>query len=160
MSTQNNNEIMDVTTTAIVEATAPTMEARYELSTEPGAGSLLYCSMTATSREEKAVLFNATASTPEHVSDHINEVLEVKDIFAEVVTLVSDKTGEVVQVPRIVLISPDGVGYAAVSMGVYSAVSKILHIFGDPSAWEAPLRVKVKQITKGENKILNLEVVG
>lgn len=121
-------------------------------------GQTAYCSMTTTDQRSKAALFNATNSTQERIGDHINEVIEVLHLYVEAVQCTNRETGEVKWCPRVVLITPKGIGYQAVSTGIYSSVKKILQIFGEPGTWESPIKVKVKQLTKGEYKILTLEI--
>ena len=117
-----------------------------------------YCSMTATTEEEKAALFNAT-NNPEHrLADMINSEIAVKDVFVEAVNCTNEETGEVTVCPRIVLIDTDGIGYACVSLGIFSAIKKLFGIYGEPSVWSAPLKLVVKQVTKGARKMLTLNV--
>lgn len=115
-----------------------------------------FCSLTATTPEEKAKLFNLM-NTPQHrLSDMINMSIEVTDIFVETVQC-ANKDGEIILTPRIVLIDKNREGYQCVSMGIYGALKKLFSIYGTPH-WEEPLSLTVKQITKGEYKILTIVV--
>lgn len=118
-----------------------------------------YCSMIAETVEEKAKLYNATNSTEYRIKDHINEVLEVKDVFVEVVKCTNQETGEVSTCPRTVLIDVNGNGYQAVSLGIFSALKKLFNIFGEPRDWEAPLKLKIRQISHGTRNILTFDIV-
>ena len=115
-----------------------------------------YCSFEPKTKADKVRLFNLTNSECERLGDNINKVLEVQHIYCEEVECVSEKTGEMEICPRIVLLTKDGKGYTCVSRGVFSAVRKLLSVFGEPSQWDEPTKVEVKQITKGEKKILTL----
>lgn len=115
------------------------------------------CTMVAETMEEKAKLFNAMNNPEKRVSDCINETIWVKDIFGEEVTCVNEQTGEQKQCPRIVLIDTEGVGYSCVSTGVFNSLLKVFEVFGRPT-YEEGLPLKIKQITKGQNKITTLEV--
>lgn len=118
---------------------------------------LSYCSLQAETEADKMILFNAM-NNPEHrLADYINNVINVKDVFCEIVDCVNKETGEINQAPRIVLIDDMGEGYACVSLGIFSAVKKLMQVFGNPT-WETPLPVKVVQVTKGTNKMLTLQV--
>ena len=117
-----------------------------------------YCSMTATSEEQKALLFNATNNPEYRLGDCINQTISVKDVFVEAVQCVNRETGAVDICPRIVLIDVDGKGYACVSIGIFSAIKKIFGIFGEPQNWEKPIALTVKQISKGDRKMLTLNV--
>lgn len=117
-----------------------------------------YCSMQATTAAEKKSLYNSINSTEKRVGDCINEVINVKDVYVEIVKCVNKETGEETSCPRTVLIDDKGVGYQAVSLGVFNGLKKIFQIFGQPNTWETPLPLKVKQLTKGERKILTFEI--
>lgn len=117
-----------------------------------------YCSMTATTEEEKAQLFNATNNPEFRLGDMINTVISVKDVFVEAVECTNRETGECTACPRIVLIDVDGKGYACVSLGIFSAIKKLFGIYGEPRTWKTPLKVVVKQVTKGDRKMLTLNV--
>ena len=71
----------------------------------------------------------------------------------------NEETGEVSVAPRVVLIDDKGKAYQSVSVGIYSSLKNIMFVYGDPSTWEKPVKVKITQITKGKNKMLNLKVV-
>ena len=81
-----------------------------------------FCSMTPKNEDEEIVLYNAMNAPVKRVGDCINMTIEVKHIYCEAVTCVNRESGEESVCPRIVLIDKDGVGYQAVSMGIYSAV--------------------------------------
>ena len=115
--------------------------------------------MTAETVEEKATLYNAMNNTEKRIKDCINEVIEIKDVFVEVVNCTNQETGECSRCPRTVLIDVNGVGYQAVSLGVFSALKKLFNVFGEPSEWEAPIKLKIKQISHGTKNILTFDIV-
>ncbi len=125
----------------------------------PEGTTTAYCSLKADNDRDRVTLYNATATPAERIKDHINEQIQVAHIYVEPVTLVDEQTGEATDAPRTVLITPEGVGYVAVSRGVFNAVRRIISIFGEPSTWDAPRTVRVKQISRGTNNILTLELV-
>lgn len=116
-----------------------------------------FCSMAANTKEEKAALFKAMNNPEKRLGDCINMTIQAKDLYCEVVTCINKETGESNRCPRIVIIDKDGVGYQAVSLGVYSAVKKVIQVFGAPT-WEEPIPLLVKQITKDKNKLLTFDV--
>nr|DAT81465.1 MAG TPA: Single stranded DNA binding protein [Caudoviricetes sp.] len=116
-----------------------------------------FCSMVANTPAEKALLFKAMNNPEKRVGDCINMTIEAKDLYCEVVTCTNQQTGQSDECPRIVIIDKDGTGYQAVSLGVYSAIKKIIQVFGAPT-WEEPLPLVVKQITKGDRKLLTFDV--
>lgn len=122
----------------------------------PSAGG--YCSIKAEDFESKAIVYNA-ANNPQHkVSDHINQLILVKDVYAEVLELVNEETGELQKAPRVVLIDNDGEAYEAVSAGIFSALKKMMAIFGEPT-WEGGIPVRVKQQKVKRGSMLTLDIV-
>lgn len=118
-----------------------------------------FCSMVPKNEEEEITLFNAMNNPEKRIGDCINMTLDVRHVFCEVVTCINRETGETNLCPRIVLIDKDGVGYQAVSMGVYSALKKIFSIKGSPTTWKKPVKLQVVQITKGDRKLLTFNMV-
>ena len=122
-----------------------------------------YCSFEAQDDKSRALLFNLTNQTPESVGDHIGEEIDVTDVYIEILQIQStdDITGEVTRkrVPRVVLITKDGKGYGAVSIGIYKAVKTMFAYFGQPGVWEQPRRLKLRQINRGERRLLTFDVL-
>lgn len=117
-----------------------------------------FTSMVATTDDAKAKLFNAMNNPDERISNMINKQIRAKDLYIEVVNCTNTETGEVTACPRIVIIDDKGKSYQAVSIGIYSALKKVIQVFGAPT-WEKPIPLEVKQITKGDRKMLTLNVV-
>ena len=61
------------------------------------------------------------------------------------------------RVPRIVLIDADGLAFECVSVGMYSAIRKLVAIYGAPT-WEPPLTVTVKQKSVGKGSMYTLQM--
>lgn len=118
-----------------------------------------FCSMVPKNEDEEIILFNAMNNPEKRIGDCINLTIEVKHVFCEVVTCINRETGESNICPRIVLIDKDGVGYQAVSVGIYSALKKIISIKGNPANWKKPVKLQVTQITKGDRKLLTFNLV-
>lgn len=119
--------------------------------------NITFCSMQANTPREKAALFKAMNNPEKRIADCINMTIKVKDIFCETVQCVQEGTEEVEFVPRIVLIDDKGIGYQAVSLGVFSALKKLIQVFGTPT-WNEPIPVKVRQISKGNRQLLTFDV--
>lgn len=118
-----------------------------------------YCSLKPESKEDQILLFNAMNNPDERLSDHINETIEIKHIFCEIVNCTNEETGDITQAPRIVLIATNGKSYQCVSQGIFSACKKIFQVMGEPNSWTSPIKVKVQQVTRGVNKMLSLKMV-
>ena len=115
-----------------------------------------FCSMTMETEEEKSAVFNAMNNPDERLADCINKQITIKDVYIEIVECTNTETGEVTSCPRVVIIDDKGKTYQCVSVGIYSALKKIFMIWGTPNNWEKPIKVEIKQVTKGERKMLTL----
>lgn len=129
----------------------------FDISVDMTSRQLSFSSLSATTDEEKANLFNAINNPDNRLADAINMVIMAKDLFIEIVNCTNEETGEVTACPRIVIVDEKGVSYQCVSVGVYSALKKVIQIFGAPT-WENPIPLEVKQITKGQRKMLTLNI--
>lgn len=89
----------------------------------------------------KATLNAVTNAEP--LADHLNETIELVHIVAQAVTIADDKTGEVTETVRTILLAADGSAYAAVSEGILGSLRDIFGIMGQPDTWPEPLPVKV-----------------
>lgn len=129
----------------------------FDVSVDMTSAQTQFCSMKAETEAEKASVFNAMNNPEKRLADCINMVIKAKDLYIEVVNCTNEETGEVTACPRIVIIDDKGVGYQAVSLGIYSALKKVIQVFGVPT-WEKPIALEVKQVTKGARKMLTLNV--
>lgn len=157
-----NNEEVHETGLAVVQTNAVAnvnkfADMGFDLSVDMTTAQTSFSSLQATTDEEKAKLFNAINNPEKRLSDCINMTLKVKDLYIEVVNCTNEETGEVTACPRIVIIDDKGVSYQAVSLGIYSALKKVIQIFGVPT-WEKPILMEVKQVTKGNRKMLTLNI--
>ncbi|MBO5810613.1 MAG: hypothetical protein J6R32_07265 [Bacteroidales bacterium] len=116
-----------------------------------------FTSVVAETDEDRARLFNAMNNPDERISNMINMTINAKDLYIEVVQCTNTETGVVTPCPRIVIIDDQGKSYQAVSIGIYSALKKVIQVFGAPT-WEKPIPLQVKQITKGDRKMLTMNV--
>lgn len=115
------------------------------------------CSVKAETMAEKALVFNA-ANNPQHkINDFINKKIMLRDIYAETLDLVNKETGEIEKAPRIVLIDDKGEAYECVSVGMFSALKKLIATFGEPT-WEEPIPVVIKQEKVANGTMLTMSV--
>lgn len=121
----------------------------------------IYCSFEPNTIEEKKMLFNAVNSTPEYLKDHINEVIVINHIYAEQVSIIDENSGEIIPIPRIVIIDNNGIGYGCASFGIFNSIKKLIGIMGAPTV-NNPYKVKIKQVNirnKANYSALTLELV-
>lgn len=116
-----------------------------------------YCSMAPKNDAEKRALFKAMNNPDGRIADCINMDIKVKDIYVEKVNCINKETGEVSLCPRIVLIDTDGKSYQCVSIGMYSAIKKLIRLYGQPT-WDKGITITIKQIKKSDRSILTFDI--
>lgn len=140
-------------------ALATTDDNRYLL--DFGSAKQSYSSLVPKTQEEKVSFFNAINSPTKRLKEMVNLEVEVKNIYAETIDFIDKETGESVPGVRIVLISPDGTSYQASSKGVFSSVSKLIQILGEPKTWKNPVKIRPKEVSKGADRnVLVFDLVG
>ncbi len=118
-----------------------------------------YCSIKGDSREALVAMYNAINSPDHKLSDFVGKKLNIKDISIERVENMNDETGEMVANARVVLIDENGESYTCVSSGIYSAIKKLVSVFGEPT-WEPALPVEVQNLsTKKGRKTMTLKAI-
>jgi hypothetical protein len=118
-----------------------------------------YCSIKGDTREAKVAMYNAINSPDHKLSDFVGKKLNIKDISIERVENPSDETGEMVANARVVLIDENGESYTCVSSGIYSAIKKLVAVFGEPT-WEPALPVEIQNLsTKRGRKTMTLKAI-
>lgn len=118
-----------------------------------------YCSMQVTDEKSASMLFKAMNQPDDSLGDHINETIDVTNIFIQPVPMANQETGEVNVVPRIVLFDVEGKTYVTVSRGIYNALKNMCAIVGTPETWKAPVTIKVGQRQIKERRMLTFDVV-
>lgn len=117
-----------------------------------------YCSIKPNTKEQKAMIYRAMNNPDKRLADMINMEIAVTDMYCEVVQLADQNTGEIVNMPRIVLIDENGVSYQCVSKGIFSSVRKLIGLYGEPT-WHEPIHLIVKSIkTRNSTTALTLDI--
>ena len=130
-----------------------------DLTADLSTGNAGYCSMQAADDEDRVKLYNA-CSSPLSVADMINKQIRLRHIFVEVIQVMSEQSGELVYVPRVILIDEKGVGYQAVSIGMYNSVKRLIATFGDPSTWTKAHTVEIANVSlKNGQHTFNLKLI-
>lgn len=125
-----------------------------------GSSQATFSSIVPKTQDEKVAFYNAINAPTAKLGDFINMEIEVANVYAEECEYVNKETGEIVPGVRIILFGPDMKAYSTSSKGVFNCLSKIFTIFGHPSSWEAPIKVRVKQVSpSADRKVLLLEMV-
>lgn len=156
-----NNDLMNYTENDVIE-TESGIKGRmvYDLTMFDSTNTNMICTIKAETMQEKKHLYNALQNATGRMDDILNIPFDLKDVIIHPVQIVDNKTGEVEDVLRTVLIDKDGSSYEGVTMGILTSLKRIFDIFGRPETWEEPLTVKlVKRDTKNGNKMTTIELV-
>ena len=102
-----------------------------------------------------------TDSTP--LDEVMGKEIEVAHYVVQPVEMADEETGELVSVPRIILVTTDGSAYHAISGGIFSALKNISSILGMPSKdndeWPVKVTPSTDKTRKGY-KVFTLKVTG
>ena len=123
-----------------------------ELTLFSGVKQNVYCSKLVETEEEKKQLFNALETCDALLNDCVGTEVELKDIYVEERQTVDEETGELKTKYRTILFDVNGQTYATGSYGIYNIIKKIVRIYGLPTEWENPLKVKVAKRPIGNGK--------
>lgn len=140
------------------EVTAITANPFDDIAGELTSRTQMYSSMSADTPEKRAILFKAMNNPDKHLGDIVGETIYVTDLFCESVMIANKDTGEESPAVRTVLIDKDGLGYASVSKGIFSAVKKLIMLCGQPT-WETPIPLKIAQINKDQRRLLTFDIL-
>lgn len=115
-------------------------------------------------RSASVRVFNAMNNPTDRVANHINEIIEVQDYLIEMSEIedtdaYGNGLGSYSIVPRVVLVTPDGTSYQAVSYGIANAVRNVVVVCGD-APWQPPVQLKIKQVPTKRGSMLTVDMVG
>lgn len=123
-----------------------------EITLFTGVKNKIYCSIVAESEESKKQLFNALETCDALLNDCVGQEIAIKDIYVEEREIIDEETGEVRPKYRTILFDESGQTYATGSYGIFNIVKKIVSIYGLPTNWENPIKVKVSKRPIGNGK--------
>lgn len=115
-----------------------------------------FSSLNPTTLKEKANFYNTINNPDMRLKNCINMTLYIRHVYAEMVEIMSEASGCMEWVPRLIFIDKDGKSYTCVSKGVFNATARLFKIFGEPEWNDVPLVPKL--IEKGKNNILTIDV--
>lgn len=123
----------------------------------------MYCSMDMAEQENKKKFLNGTENADYRLSDCLNNVIEIEDVYIEenIKTETDEKTGEVKEYPkyRTIIWDKNGNTYATGSYGIFNILQKIFFVYGEPNTWTSPLKVKVTKKNVNDKQMFTLEVI-
>ena len=123
-----------------------------EITLFTGVNNKMYCSIVANTEESKKQLFNALETCDALLNECVGQEIELKDIYVEERQVFDEETGEVKNKYRTILFDANGQTYATGSYGIYNIIRKIISIYGYPTDWENPIKVKVSKRPIGNGK--------
>lgn len=109
-------------------------------------------------KEQAKKLYNAMNNPTHKVSDFINKTIFVENVLIEINDILDEETGEIVKIPRTVLIAPDGTSYQATSKGIFNSVRNLYNSVGN-APWEGGIELEIKQQKVGRGQMLTLAMV-
>ena len=123
-----------------------------ELTLFSGVKNNMYCSIVADSEDAKKQLFNALETCDALLNDCVGQEIELKNIYVEERQVADEETGEMKTKFRTILFDANGQTYATGSYGIYNIIKKIVSIYGLPTIWKNPIKVKVAKRPIGNGK--------
>ena len=105
----------------------------------------MYTSLDLGTKEGKAKAMKAMSRCDYSLSKMVNKEVVVKDIFLQPVAVKDKETGEVRELIRTVLFDPEGKSYYSLSTGFFRQVKLLLSIYEQPSEWEEPITISIRQ---------------
>ena len=127
-------------------------ENKGELTLFSGIKQNVYCSKLVETEKEKKELFNALETCDALLNDCVGQEIEIQDIYVEEKQIVDEETGELKTKFRTILFDKSGQTYATGSYGIFNVLKKIVGVYGLPTTWEKPLKVKVAKRPIGNGK--------
>ena len=128
------------------------MEKGNELTIFSGVKNNVYCSLKVESEEEKKKLFNTLEKCDVLLKDCIGQEIAIKDIYVEEREKADEETGELKAKYRTILFDENGQTYATGSYGIYNVLRKLIGVYGQPTEWKEPIKVKVANKNIGNGK--------
>lgn len=131
-----------------------------ELTIFNGNNTIKYCSKKVIDEQEKKELFNALESCDVLLNDCAGQEIEIKDVYIEEREIIDEETGEIKPKYRTIIFDKNGQTYVTTSYGIINVLNKIFQVYGFPTEWKKPLKVKVLKKSIGNDKqILTLILV-
>ena len=127
-------------------------ENKGELTLFSGIKQNVYCSKLVETEKEKKELFNALETCDALLNDCVGQEIEIQDIYIEEKQVADEETGELKTKFRTIIFDKSGQTYATGSYGIFNVLKKIISIYGLPTTWEKPLKVKVAKRPIGNGK--------
>lgn len=100
-------------------------------------GVAFFSTVTGDDIDSRLIVLDALID-PQPIVENIGQTINLANFIVQPVELLDQNTGEMVTVPRVVLIDSEGVGYVGTSIGLMSSLRNILAALGDKKLTELP----------------------
>lgn len=150
-STMNSENTTDL---AVVSSTADADKAMAGLS---GSRQKFMTTLDRSSDEGQLALYNAmTEALP--LTDHLNTAIDLVGYTAQIVEF-NNEEKEKQEGIRLILTDANGVSFSCMSDGIMKSIETLVGVYGDPSSWKSPKRVKAVEEGKKPRAYLTLKAV-
>ena len=109
-----------------------------------------YCTFATDNIEGQKLLYKATNAS-KLLRDYMETPLDIS-AFVFSPTTVTTEAGDVEQVMGVYLVDSTGTAYVSSSNGVIRSVMNIISMFGDPQAWEEPLKIVCRETNTAKGR--------
>jgi len=148
--TAKNVESTEVAIVDDVVASASAMDVAGIVAGMSSGDLQMYTSVKGVDKVAKLKVLDAITNS-EPLADHLRESFNLTDFVIQVIQMADEKTGEIGNVPRIILIMDDGKAYHAISSGVLQSLRNFVGVLGEPGTGDAwPVAVTCDEV-KGRN---------
>lgn len=120
-------------------------------------GQRMATSLDLKKQENRKLVLKCLQDCDKRLTEEVGEAIRVTDYFIHDVEIRNEKSGEVVIVPRMVLIDKAGKTHECVSETLGSSLRAVAFAYGAPP-WPDGLNLVPKMKRKGERNIYFLEV--
>lgn len=136
------------------------MNNNTEIALFDGKQKPFYCSVKATTIEDKKKLFNALENCDQLLNNCVGTHIKMKDIYVEQYLAKESEEDEGKIKYRTIIFADDGTTYVSTSYGIYNVLNKIFGIYGTPDTWAEPIEVEVAKRPMGNGKeMLTLKLI-
>lgn len=125
------NEVATIPNGAVVQNA---VEDLYQQIDRLGGRAGILSTIPMESLEERMNVLKAVSNS-DNLSEILGQPLKVKDIVIQAVQMTNEQTGEVQDVPRVILVDKEGAAHHAISAPLFRDVRTLLGIAGDPDGW-------------------------
>jgi hypothetical protein len=119
----------------------------------------LATSLDLTDKKNRLLMMSCLNDCDARITEEVGNVIDVVDYFIHDVQKVDQKTGEVKDLERLVLIDKDGTTHETTGGTLIESLKYVCFAVGSPPPWKDGQKLKVRMKKKDVNNIYFFEVV-